>query len=97
GLREQMELDRYVDIEEIEYQNGNIGEQYRLGSRFRQLDVVFTARERMVLEAVAQAFEHATPSEISRRSHAESAWRDTEDKAIISYDKAGDLSLPVPD
>ena len=97
GLREQMELDRYVDIEEVEYQNGNIGEQYRLGSRFQQINVFFTARERIVLEAVAQAFEHATPSEISRRSHAESAWRDTDDKAIISYDKARDLSLPVPD
>ncbi|MDY0171131.1 MAG: DUF4065 domain-containing protein [Thermoguttaceae bacterium] len=97
GLREQMELDQFVEIEEIEYQNGNIGEQYRLGPRVEELDVVFTLRETKVLEVVARAFEHATPSEISQRSHNESAWYDTEDKALISYDKARDLSLPVPE
>ena len=96
GLREQMELDQYVEIEEVEYQNGNVGEEYRAGPRAEELESPFTVRERKVLEAVAKAFMRATPSEISRRSHNESAWRKTADKALIDYDKARHLSLPVP-
>lgn len=97
GLREQMELDQYVEIREVEYQNGNIGEEYRLGPRADAIGVSLTAREERILAAVADAFKNATPCDISERSHQESAWRDTPDKALISYEKAADLSLAVPE
>lgn len=97
GLREQMELDQFVEIREVKWQNGNVGEEYRVGPRANELDVLFSPREFKVLHTVVKAFEGASPSQISDRSHAESAWRDTEDQALISYEKAADLSLAVPD
>jgi putative zinc finger/helix-turn-helix YgiT family protein len=97
GLREQMEIDQVVEVREVEYQNGNVGEEYRVGPKADELDVTFSPRELAILDAITRAFDNVTPSEISNRSHKESAWRDTEDRTLISYDKASDLSLPVPE
>lgn len=38
-----------------------------------------------------------SPTNISDRSHQEAAWRDTPPKQIISYEKAAELSLALPD
>ncbi len=93
GLREQMELDQLVEIREAQWGNGKIGEEYHVGPRADQLETQFSPREVKVLETVAQTFETATPSQISERSHQEPAWRETEDRTLIPYDKARSLSL----
>ena len=96
-LRVQMEIDQYVEIREVNYQNGSVGEEYRLGPKADELAVPFSDREMKVLMVVAEVFENLTPGEISDRSHQESAYRDTPDRELISYQKAHSLSLPVPD
>ena len=97
GLREQMELDQFVEVREVRWQDGNVGEEYRGGPKAHEIGVAFSARELKVLEAVAKSFEGVSPGEISDRSHRESAWRETEERTLISYEKAADLSLSVPD
>lgn len=96
GLREQMELDQFVEIREVKWQNGDVGEECQVGPKADELGVSFSSRELKVLEAVAKAFEGTSPGEISDRSHQESAWKDTEERALISYERAADLSLTVP-
>jgi len=96
-LRQRMELEGFIDIEEVAFQNGRTGEECRPGSKAAELDVEFTPRELRILEAVCLAFKDVTPGEIRDRSHRESAWKDTEDRDLISYEKAADLSLAVPD
>ncbi len=96
GLREQMELDQIVEIREVQWENGNVGEEYHVGPRAKELETSFLASELEVLETVAKIFEEATPSQISERSHAETAWKDTKDRTLISYEKAAELSLPIP-
>lgn len=97
GLREQMEFDELVEVREVEWDNGNLGEQYVAGPNAHSIDVAFSPRERKVLESVAQTCERLTPTQLSQRSHSETAWRDTENRMLISYETARDLSLPVPD
>ena len=96
-LREQMEWDQFVEVREVRWRNGNVGEEYRGGPKADEIGVAFSPRELKVLEAVAKSFEGVSPGEISDRSHQESAWRETEERALISYEKATDLSLCVPD
>ncbi len=96
GLREQMELDQFVEVREVPYQNGRIGEEYRLGPMADEVKVSFSSRELKTLEKVADEFGNVTPSEISDRSHRETAWQDTEDLDLISYDKAASLSFHLP-
>ncbi len=95
-LRERMELDQFVQIQEVPYQNGRVGEEYHLGSMADELKVSFSPRELEVLETVAKAFGSVSPSKISERSHEEAAWFETEDRELISYDKAASLSLRLP-
>jgi putative zinc finger/helix-turn-helix YgiT family protein len=96
GLREQLELDQIVETREVKWQNGNVGEEYHVGPRARELETSFSASELEVLETVAEAFAEATPSQLSDRSHAETAWKDTKDRTLISYEKAAELSFPTP-
>ena len=91
-----MELDQIVEVREVEWQNGNVGEEYHVGPRAGELETTFSEAELEVLETVARTFEDATPSQFSDRSHQETAWKDTEERALISYGKAAELSLPVP-
>ena len=97
GLQEQMELDQFVEITEVQWGNGNVGEKYGVGPRADGLEVSFSSRELKILEAVAKTFAGLSPGEISERSHQESAWQDVEDLTLISYEKAVSLSLAVPD
>ena len=92
-LREHMEWEQIIAIQEVEYQNGNVGEEFRCGARSDTLDVQFSRCELATLEAIANKFKEWTPSRISDYSHHEAAWLDTEDRALISYDKARHLSL----
>lgn len=95
-LREKMELDEFIETKEVQNANGRTSTEFSVGPKADEISVQFTARELKILEDVAQKFRGATPSEISDRSHEETAWQDTEDKALITYDKAMNLSLPVP-
>ena len=96
-LQQTMELEGFIEAEEVRYRNGRTGMEFHTGPKAEELDVEFSTRELKILEAVAQAFRKMTPSKIRDLSHKETAWQDTEDKALITYDKAMDLSLPVPD
>ena len=92
-----MELDQCIEIEEVAYQNGNVGEEYRLGPKAENLQMSFSPRELRVLDVVIDKFGNMTPNEISVFSHQESAWLNTEDRKLISYQEATKLSLFLPD
>jgi putative zinc finger/helix-turn-helix YgiT family protein len=95
-LRERMEMDGYVRIEEVKYKTGFVGEQYYVGPMADSLGVLLSPREIRVLETVAQSVAGLTPREISDRSHQESAWIATPDRQLISYREAASLSLTLP-
>ena len=97
GLRQRMELDGYVEIAEVRYKNGLVGEVYRIGPTADSLDITFSSRELRVLQTVAKSLAGLTPREISDRSHQESAWIKTPDRELISYQEAASLSLAVSD
>ena len=97
GLRQRMEMDGYVEIKEVRYKNGNVGEEYRIGPAADTLHVTFSAQEQRVLQVVAKSLAGLTPREISDRSHQESAWIATPDRELISYQEAAKLSLTVSD
>ncbi len=93
NLRDRLEYDDYVMVQEVVYRNDRTGEEYRLGPRADEVPYKLTLRELAVLERVAAAFGDATPSAISERSHREPAWLNTQDKQLISYKEAASLSL----
>lgn len=95
--QQMMELEGFIEAEEVQYKNDRTGMEFSPGPKADELDVEFSTRELKILEAVCKAFRNVTPSEISDLSHKEKAWRDTEEKALITYDKALDLSLPALD
>jgi hypothetical protein len=90
-----MELDGYVEIREVRYKNGLVGEEYHVGPAASSLKVAFSAPELRALQAVAKSLAGLTPREISDRSHQESAWINTPDRNLISYEEAGSLSLSL--
>lgn len=96
-LLDQMEADEYLTCTEVEYPNGSTGFYYQPGPKAGQLDVQFTQHERQVLERVSETLGGLTAKDISERSHKESAWQDTEDRQLISYQKAASLSLSLPE
>ncbi len=96
-LRSRLEGEDFVQVREQTYENGRTGEEFLLGPRASQVEMNFTDDETRVLEFVREHLGSMAPSVISERSHQETAWRDTPPKEIISYEKALELSLSVPD
>lgn len=96
-LLDRMEAEELLTCREQEYQNDSTGFYYQAGSEAGSLDTEFTRHEMRVLEHVANTFRDCTARVISERSHQESAWRDTEDRQLISYQKAATLSLDLPE
>ena len=96
-LLEQMEAEDLLVCREVEYPKGNTGFYYAVGPNADSLDVEFTPHEVKVLEHVAETFQGCTAKVISDRSHAESAWLNTEDKKLISYTEAATLTLDLPE
>lgn len=92
-----MEFEGVIVPKEVTYQNGHTGVEYSRGFELDEVRVQFSARELAVLEAVAKAFRGKPPSKIRDLSHKESAYRESRDRARISYEHASDLSLPVPE
>lgn len=93
-LRSRLEAEDLVQVCERMYENGRTGEEFLLGPRASQVKVDFDDEEQRVLEFVRRELGRLTPSEISDRSHSETAWRETPPKEVISYEKAMELSLP---
>jgi putative zinc finger/helix-turn-helix YgiT family protein len=54
---------------------------------------VFSADEQATLQRIAEHLGDKTSRQLRDMSHAESAWRDTPERAMIDYSKAADLSL----
>lgn len=96
-LRGRLEQEDYVLVNEVTFRNGNTGEVFRPGPRASELKLDFTGDELRVLTFVKDRLGDLTPSDISNRSHEETAWKDTPDKAIISYEKALELSICLPE
>jgi len=97
SLRAQLEADEFVSVDEIVFANGNTGEVFRPGLNADQIDCLFDDHELRVLQFVRDQLGGLTPSEISDRSHNEAAWKDTPAKEVISYEKAMELSLSLPE
>jgi len=96
-LQQMMELQGFVEVEEVKYDNGRPGMEFLAGPKADEVDVQFSPREQRILSAVVETMKNKSPSQISDLSHREAAWLDTADRALISYDKAAELSLPVPE
>ncbi len=97
NLRDRLEYDDYVAIEEVVYKNGRTGEEYHLGAKAGEVPCGFTPAELSILTHVATIFRGVPPTDISQRSHRESAWLSTPDKQRISYEEAASLSLALPE
>jgi uncharacterized phage-associated protein len=89
-----MEEDGYLAVIESTFQNGNYGEVMRAGAN-EQLTPL-GSNELHVLQFVRDSLGGLSPSEISDLSHTETAWKETETDAFISYSAAIELSLSVP-
>jgi len=97
GLRARMEMEDYIMVNEVTYQNGNTGEEFRPGSRAEEPVQVLTDEDLRILQFVRDRLGGLTPSQISDLSHKEAAWKDTPQKQVISYQKAMNLSLALPE
>lgn len=96
-LRSEMEERGIVCVEERDCGKGRTGYEIVLGPEADRVNLgIFTKGELAVLDHVAEQFRKVTGTAISRRSHRESAWQETEDRQLISYEKAMDLSLALP-
>lgn len=96
-LLARMEGEGLLTCTEIAYAEGNTGYYYCAGPQAGPSEGTFTAHEQRVLRRVVEAFRNCTAKEISDRSHQETAWKNTEDKQLISYQEAAALSLDLPD
>jgi uncharacterized phage-associated protein len=97
AMNDRLEMEDYVLVNEITYQNGNTGDEFRPGPRAEELTQVLTEEDLRILQFVRDQLGGLTPRQISDFSHNESAWRDTPPKQVISYTKALSLSLALPE
>ncbi|MFN9124287.1 MAG: hypothetical protein ACK5WD_00465, partial [bacterium] len=78
------------------FQNGNTGEVFRVGPRGERAAAVLEADDLVVLRFVRDTLGGLSPSAISDRSHEETAWKETPQKALIDYKHARALSIMLP-
>lgn len=97
NLRAQLEAEDFVIVSEVTYQNGNTGEEFTPGPCADTAPYALNENELRVLRYVRDQVGGLSPTNISDRSHQEAAWRDTPPKQTISYEKAAELSLALPD
>lgn len=97
GLRAQLEADDVVFVNEMSFQNGNTGEVFRPGPEAEAALAALTEEDVRLLRFVRDALGGMTPSDISDKSHEEAAWKETPPKAVISYEKASELSINLPE
>ena len=94
-LLERMEMDDLLVCREVTHPNGYMGYNYEPGAKVASPSIDFTPHEQTVLACVAEAFRACTAKDISERSHRESAWQNTADGQLISYQEAATLSLDL--
>jgi len=97
SLEDQLESDGVFVTEEISFPNGKSGYEYRPGPGTERARFDFTRDEQRVLEFVLATFAHQGAVLVSERSHQEAAWKETEDNNLISYHKALELSVSLPE
>jgi len=95
-LRTRLEAEDLVRVDEQIFANGHTGEVFSPGAKSDELALPFSPEEMLVLNLVKDELGGLTPSAISERSHTETAWRQTEPRQIISYEKAQELSFAMP-
>ncbi|MBN1943754.1 MAG: DUF4065 domain-containing protein [Phycisphaerae bacterium] len=95
GLLSRMESEGLLFCEERPYPNGKTGFYYSKGSNADSMRFDFDEIENRVLNVVARDLGSLKATEISEKSHQETAWKDTEEKQLISYIHAMDLSLSL--
>lgn len=88
-----LEDDGLIQRVERTYENGNEGEEFRLGDSANSAEVEFTPEEELVLRFVLQTFGRMTPGRVSEVSHEEAAWIETPNREFISYDFAMRLRI----
>jgi len=93
GLLSRMEAEGILTRREREFTNGYTGYYFQVGPDAGSLGVELTAHEEKVVEHVARTLGQLNATTISARSHEESAWLNTEDRQLISYREAANLSL----
>ncbi len=84
GLFNEARLQGVVDIEYVPFDNGNVGEQFKVGKK--EPSVSLNEKELETLAKVVKAFEGLGTSEIIRISHQEKAWLEQhEENGLIDY------------
>ena len=92
----RMERADQIRIEERDYGGGNVGLAVLADPNAAAVECPLTYTEIAVVDFVVEQFRHTTAKAISEQSHQGSAYRNTEEKQLISYGKAQDWSLSVP-
>lgn len=96
SLRTRLECEDLVTVNEVTFQNGNTGEVFQTGPQAPAVAAELSEDESRVLRFVRDQLGSLTPSAISDKSHQETAWKNTPEKEIISYEKALELSITLP-
>lgn len=96
-LLDRMEAEGIVVCREVEFPNGNTGYYYQPGPDADSLAVELKPHEQRVLEHIAEALGNMTATEVSERSHHETAYLNTEQGKLISYQEAATLSIDLPE
>jgi len=92
-LRDILESDDLINIVGVQYSEECEGEDYQLGAKVADCDKELDETALKVLESVARQVGGLKASQITARSHSEVAFKNTEDKKLISYAEAKALSL----
>ncbi len=92
-LLQRLADEQWIDVREQVYGNGNTGLEISCGPASADSTPMLTDSEKAVVTQVINALGRLTAGRISERSHNETAWLNTPDRALISYDKADALSL----
>src|SRR5690554_5992820 len=82
-----------IDIYNVRFPNGYIGEQFKSRKDRKFNSELFTENELNTLEKVVNAFKEISTNDIIQLSHMEEAWKKNEkDKSTISYEYAFELN-----
>ena len=94
-LLSELENRQVVRLMERVYGNGHTGLDILAGPSANSIEHPLTKNELKVLDYVAEKFRSTTAEVISDQSHQETAFLETEDKQLISYEKAVNISLSM--
>ena len=95
ALEEALLNEGIIDVEEGTFSGGYEYTKILAGPEAGSTRITFSAKEHAVLECVAGTFQDHGSTAISQRSHRETAWLETTEKELISYQHALALSLSL--